>query len=93
MRMNMECASPGFVNVRVVLFVQHRNVRVLVWPMCEWSGVYNTGMGDCLFGQRASGPVFTSPKCANANTVNVRVVKFFGFAISECASGLIFTTP
>ena len=38
MRMNMECASPSRVNERVVRFVQHRNVRVLVWSMCEWSG-------------------------------------------------------
>ena len=38
MRMNMECASPGWVNVRVVRFLQHRNVRVLVWSVCEWSG-------------------------------------------------------
>ena len=93
MQMNMKCASPSRVNVRVVPFVQHRNVRVLVWSMCEWSGFYNTGMCECLFDQCASGPVFTSPKCASASLVNVRVVKFFGFAISKCASGLIFTTP
>ena len=36
--------------------------------------------------------MFTSPKCASASLVNVREVKFFGFAISECASGLISTT-
>ena len=31
--------------------------------------------------------------CASPSLVNARVVKVFGFAISECASGLIFTTP
>ena len=47
MRVNMECASgsvcttpkcasPSWVNVRVVRFLQHRNVRVLVWSMCKW---------------------------------------------------------
>ena len=74
MRMNMKCASASWVNVRVVRFVQHRNVRVLVWPMCKWSGLYNTGMCECLFGQCENGPVFTSPKCASASLVNVRVV-------------------
>ena len=44
--------------------------------MCEWSGFYNTEMSECLFGQCASGPVFTTPKCANASSVNVRVVRF-----------------
>ena len=39
----MECASASLVNVRVVRFFQHRNVRVLVWTMCEWSG-YNVGV-------------------------------------------------
>ena len=53
----MECASASLVNVRVVRFVQHRNVRVLVLSMCEWSGLYNTGMSECYFGQCASGPV------------------------------------
>ena len=66
MRMNMECASASLANARVVRFVQHRNVRVLVWSMCEWSGFYNTGICECLLGQCASGPVFTSPKCASA---------------------------
>ena len=33
-----EYASSCLVNVRVVRFLQHRNVRVLVWSMCEWSG-------------------------------------------------------
>ena len=28
----MECASTSLVNVRVVRFLQHRNVLVLVWP-------------------------------------------------------------
>ena len=74
MQMNMECASPSWVNVRVVRFVQHRTVRGLVWSMCEWSGFYNTGTCECLFGQCASGPVFTSSKCASASLVNVRVV-------------------
>ena len=46
-RVNMECASPSLVNVRVARFVQLRNVRVLVWSMCEWSGLYNTGMCEC----------------------------------------------
>ena len=32
-RVNMQCASASLVNV-----------RVLVWSMCEWSGLYNTGM-------------------------------------------------
>ena len=39
-----ECASASLINVRVVRLLQHRNVRVLVWSMCEWSGFYNTGM-------------------------------------------------
>ena len=64
MQMNMECASPSWVNVRVVRFVQHRNVRVLVWSVCKWSGFYNTGMCECLFGQ-----------CASVSLVNVRVVR------------------
>ena len=51
-----ECASAGLVNVRVVLILQHRNERVLVWSMCEWSGFYNIGMCECYFGQCASGP-------------------------------------
>ena len=75
MRMNMECASPSLVNVRVVRFAQHRDVRVLVWSMCEWSGFYNTKMCECLFGQCASGLVFTTPKCTSASLVNVRVVR------------------
>ena len=29
-----ECASASLVNVRVVLILQHRNVRVVVWSMC-----------------------------------------------------------
>ena len=33
-----ECASTCLVNVRVVRFLQHQNVRVLVWSMCEWPG-------------------------------------------------------
>ena len=33
-----ECASASLVNVRVVWLLQHRNARVLVWSMCEWSG-------------------------------------------------------
>ena len=33
-----ECASASLVNVRVVLILQNRNVRVLVRSMCEWSG-------------------------------------------------------
>ena len=39
-----ECASASLVNVRVVRFLRYRNVRVLVWSMCEWSGFYNIGM-------------------------------------------------
>ena len=42
-----ECASASLVNVRVVWLLQHRNVRVLVWSMCEWCGFYNTGMCEC----------------------------------------------
>ena len=30
-----ECASASLVNVRVVWLLQHRNVRVLVWSMCD----------------------------------------------------------
>ena len=51
-----ECASASFVNVRVVRFL-HRNVRVLVWSMCEWSD-YN---------------VQVNMECASASLVNVRV--------------------
>ena len=40
-----ECASACLVNVRVILILQHRNVRVLVWSMCEWSG-HNVQYGD-----------------------------------------------
>ena len=54
-----ECASGSFVNVRVVLILQHRNVRVLVWSMCEWSG-HN---------------VRVNMQCASASLVNVRVVR------------------
>ena len=32
-----ESASASLVNMRVVRFLQHRNVRVLVWSMCDWS--------------------------------------------------------
>ena len=32
-----KCASASLVNERVVRFLQHRNVRVLVWSMCERS--------------------------------------------------------
>ena len=53
------CASASLVNVRVVRFVQHRNVRVLVWSMCEWSG-HN---------------VRVNMQCASASLVNVRVVR------------------
>ena len=42
----MEYASASLVDVRVVRFLQHRNVRVLVWSMCEWSGFHNTEMFD-----------------------------------------------
>ena len=42
-----ECASASLVNVRVVRFLQHWNVRVLVWSMCEWSGFYSIGMCEC----------------------------------------------
>ena len=42
-----ECASASLINARVVRFLQHRNVRVLLWSMCEWSGLYNTGMCEC----------------------------------------------
>ena len=60
---------------------------MLVWSMCEWSDFCNTGMCEwsdfydtemyeCLFGQCASGPIFTTPKCASASLVNVRVVWF-----------------
>ena len=49
--------------------------RVQVWSMCEssdfyntgmceWSGFYNAGMCECLFGECASGPVFTTSECA-----------------------------
>ena len=72
------CASTRLVNVRVVRFVQHRNVRVLVWSMCEWCGFYNTGMYECQFGQcasSASGLDFTTSECASASLVNVRVVR------------------
>ena len=41
----------------MVRFLLLRNVRVLLWPMCEWSGFHNTGMCEYLFGQCASGPV------------------------------------
>ena len=71
----LKCASACLVNVRVVRFLQHWNVRVLVWSMCEWSGFYNTGMCECLFGQCASGEVFTTLECASACLVNVRVVR------------------
>ena len=30
------CASSSLVNVRVIRFVLHWNVRVPVWSMCEW---------------------------------------------------------
>ena len=30
-----KCANASLVNVRVVRFLRHRNVRVLVWSMCE----------------------------------------------------------
>ena len=56
-------------------------------------------MGQCASGpvcttpEYASGPVFSTPKCATASLVNVRVVEFFGFVISEGESDLIFTTP
>ena len=52
-RVNMQCASASLVNVRVVRFVQHRTVGVLVWSMYEWSG-YN---------------VRVSMECASASTV------------------------
>ena len=52
------------------------NVRVLVWSMCEWTGFGNTEMCECLFGQCASGPVFTTPKCASASLDNVRLFLF-----------------
>ena len=48
-----ECASASSANVRVVWLLQHRNVRVLVWSMCEWSGFYNIGMYECWFDQCA----------------------------------------
>ena len=61
--------------------------RVQVWSMCEWfdfintgmcewSGFYNAGMYECYFGQCASGPILTTPKCVSASLVNVRVVRF-----------------
>ena len=53
------CASPSLVNMQVVRFVQHRNVRVLVWLMCEWSG-HN---------------VRVNMQCASGSLVNVRVVR------------------
>ena len=53
-----ECASASLVNVLVVLILQHRNMRVLVWSMCEWSG-HN---------------VRVNMQCASASLVNVRVV-------------------
>ena len=40
-------------DVRVVRFLPHRNERVLVWSMCEWSG-YN---------------VRVSMECASASTL------------------------
>ena len=49
----LECANASLVNKRVVLILQHRNVRVLVWSMCERSG-YN---------------VRVSMECASASTV------------------------
>ena len=30
-----ECASSSLVNARVVWFLQHQNVRLLIWSMCE----------------------------------------------------------
>ena len=50
---------------------------MLVWSMCDWSGFYNTGMCEYWFGQCASGPIFTTPKCASGrptSLVNVRVL-------------------
>ena len=65
-----KCASASFVNVRVVRFLQHRNVGVLVWSMCEWSD-YNVQVNmEC-----ASGPVCTTSECESASLVNVRVVR------------------
>ena len=46
--------------MRVVRFLQHRNVRVLVSSMCEWSD-YNVQM---------------NMECASASLVDVRVVRF-----------------
>ena len=71
-----ECASASLVNVQVVWFSQHRNVRVLVWSMCEWCGFYNTGRCEWYFGQCASGLVLTTPECASGSLVNVREVWF-----------------
>ena len=78
-----ECASASLVNVRVVLILQHRNERVLVWSMCEWSDYNVQANMECVsaslvcesqFGQRASDPVCTTQECASASLVNVRVV-------------------
>ena len=49
--------------------------RVQVWSMCEWSDFYDTEMCECLFGQGASGPIFTTSECASVGLVNVRVVR------------------
>ena len=86
-----KCASASLVNVRVVWFLQHLNVRVLVWPMCEWSGFYNTGMCECLFGQCASSPVI---KCEFGDVpmngyVQVEMCEWSGHNMRvnmECAS-------
>ena len=64
--------------------------------MCEWSDFYYTVglMSECYFGQCASGLVFTTPECASACLVNVRVILILqhrnvrvGYLFGQCASG------
>ena len=59
-----------------------------MWSMCEWSNFFGFAILEC-----ASGPIFTTPKCASATLANVREWSGFHntgmceYLFGQCASG------